>query len=699
MTFVVCSARQLRMAAIAGLLLVTLAIWAPSASAGKAVVGSFGSGGAGSSQFDAPAGLAVNGTTGGVYVVDADNQFAGESPDGNRIAQFDQAGPFVRAWGWGVQTGANAFEVCTAVCRGGIPGQGAGQLSVNAFDDGGNVTMYPQLAVHQSDGSVYVADTGNDRIQKFAADGTFILQFGSTGSGEGQMEAPQGVAVDPVSGDVYVADTDNNRVQRYTSAGTYLAQIGAPGGGAGEGDFNRPTRLAVDAGGRLYVVDAGDGSGRVQRFGPAGDFQQLFAAGAVNAPKDVAVDLSDDHVYILGFTADFTAAAILEFSGDGSGVDTHAPNGVPVVLAGGMAFDPASERLLVSEPTAHRVLVVDDVLLPTVEVQAATDVTARGATLHGIVNPQGSPETRYRFEYSTDGGTWTPVPDSEGVSVGTGTSDVEVASAVEDLEPNTAYRVRLRADKAFNAGGAISAEETFTTDAAPPSVRRLPAGNVTESRAWLAGEINPQKSPTTYFIEYGLTPAYGSRLPAQDAEVGDGSQFVVARQLAEGLSPATTYHFRLVALNAAGRTDGPDGTFTTRPSAPPAPDGRAYEMVSPLDKNGGDINRDLPSGTLATSGAAASGGSVAYAAQAQFADIGSGAPQGQYRSVRGAKGWITRGMNPPADPNPGSDVMTSTIWYLSNDLERAVVGTDAALTPGAKQLLGGFLGTLPAGAW
>ena len=64
---------------------------------------------------------------------------------------------------------------------------------------------------------MYITDVNNNRIQKFASDGTFITSWGSGGEGEGQFSGPEGIDVDP-EGNVYVADTGNFRIQVFRPA-------------------------------------------------------------------------------------------------------------------------------------------------------------------------------------------------------------------------------------------------------------------------------------------------------------------------------------------------------------------------------------------------------------------------------------------------------------------------------------------------
>lgn len=95
----------------------------------------------------------------------------------------------------------------------------------------------------------------------------------------------------------------------------------------------------------------------------------------------------------------------------------------------------------------------------------------------------------------------------------------------------------------------------------PPSVNGVNAYEVTISSAVLVGYVNPRGVDTSYYFEYGPTDAYGAQTPMGSA--GAGSSEVKGSAALTGLASGATYHYRMVAVSAAGTRTGPDHVFTT----------------------------------------------------------------------------------------------------------------------------------------
>jgi DNA-binding beta-propeller fold protein YncE len=193
------------------------------------------------------------------------------------------------------------------------------------FDKPGGVAV-------DGSGNVYVADTNNNRVKKYAANGSPLAEWGGFGSGDGQFNAPGGVAVDS-SGNVFVADTGNHRIQKLDSAGSYVTKWGTSG--TADGEFASPAAIAVDSSGNVYVADTGNN--RIQKFDGSGSHLGTYAGAGFSAPKALAIDGVDGAIFVADAgnnriqKLDATGAYVAEFGSAGTGDGQFAaPGGLAV---------------------------------------------------------------------------------------------------------------------------------------------------------------------------------------------------------------------------------------------------------------------------------------------------------------------------------------------------------------------------------
>jgi plastocyanin len=209
---------------------------------------------------------------------------------------------------------------------------------------------------------------------------------------------------------------------------------------------------------------------------------------------------------------------------------------------------------------------------PTASTEAPAEVTQTSATLDGTVKPEGV-ATSYQFEYGTTSafGQKIPLtPQAAGSDFGTH----HVAANLTGLKPSTEYHVQLIATYAASST-ALGGERVFTTPAAAaPAVTTGAASGVGETEATLNGSIDPHGgNATEYEFQYGTTIGYGHATPLTAGIPADNLSHAVSAPLT-GLAPGGQYHYRLVAKNAAGKSEGADLTFTTKgktPSPEPPP--------------------------------------------------------------------------------------------------------------------------------
>ena len=636
-------------------------------------------------KFEGVGRIAINNSGAGgvpagtVYVADIRN---------NRVQRFTPSGGFERAWGFDVEAGGGAgFEICTvaANCK-------AGDAAVTTAN-GGQLDAPEGIAVNQTTGHVYVGESGNRRVSEFDADGNFIRAWGSdvlvggvetfeicivasdcktasaSGTDGGRFGGTIRSIVPDSAGNIWVADSSNLRFQKFDSAGSFIAangfnvnnggvlenctstaagvcKAGTPGTGSGQ--FNGGIfSFGFDSAGDLYANNGGNL--RIEKFiGPAYTTSAPFAALPELDNTGAMLVLPGDHFLVtLGIGGPEVERKLQELDDSGDPVQTDLA-GIGLTEIRGLARNSAADTIYLTTPNSQaNVLILKEASEPDPPVLTVNPVTVKdsdSATLTGSIDPKGSTISSCSFQYSTDQTNWTTqtVSDCPALIPAGGAQSVSVN--VIGLIPNTKYFVRLVANRLFVPGTSVSQPpyQIFTTDSAAPTVSSVGAVEVADDSALLVGTIDPRGSGTVeYFFEYGSTPSLGSSTPP--ATLANGSFPVVVTLPVAGLSPGTVYYFRLVATNTTGSTPSDPATLTTRGEPLPPPTKRAYEMVSPADKNGGAALSGYNSVITAPDGEA-----VGYCTTSLFGK--PTAPQSyfcaDYLSRRAEAGWQTKPVLP-----------------------------------------------------
>jgi tripartite motif-containing protein 71 len=267
-------------------------------------VRSWGSEGSQNGYFYYPTGITVSPANGDLYVADYGN---------HRVQQFSASGEYLGAWG-SEGSGNGQFDGPRGIAfrpNGDIVVSDEGNYRVQLFAEGtylrqwggfgtnpGQFNGWPGAVAVASSGDAYVTAAGfDDRVHRFdPSDGAFISRFGGTGSGNGQLIRPSGIAI-AANGDVLVADSGNHRIQRFRADGESRGQWGTLG--TGNGQFNEPAGITVAEDGTIYVADSKND--RIQRFDANGAFLGAWGStgagnGQMHTPWDVAVH--NNQIYV-----------------------------------------------------------------------------------------------------------------------------------------------------------------------------------------------------------------------------------------------------------------------------------------------------------------------------------------------------------------------------------------------------------------
>jgi len=672
----------------------------------------------------AGSGVALNHSTHDVYVADTGNR---------RISVFDSDGNFLRTFGWGVDDGTAAAQVCTSGCQAGISGSGSGQFTrpaLIAIDNSGG----------PSDGAVYIGDSTTKLIQKFDASGNLITAWGGSPlpgqlDGNGVPNGPfptfiVGIAVD-ASGTLHVlaggeeSSTPPGRLWRFSQGGTYLSDVSLSSVGSG---VRAGFGLTPD--GSFYA--RGGSQARISLFKADGGL--IGAVATLNA-QTFAADPSSGGLYVgqevfscctgpmiasyaqpdpfHSFNPDGTLCLVSpSLSGSDIGCqpfEKFLPGPVQgeedVRYVPGLAIDPSSKDVYAAVVPASEIQVLSAVpqLFPTLTSAPPTEVTGSSATLNAKVDPETTTVTECHFDWgeTTSYGNVAPCsPDP-----GSGSGDVPVSAAISGLSPGITYHFRIQAS---SADGTVSApDQSFT--ATGPRIKGTVAAPVTDTAATLTAKINPSGEPTTYHFEWGTDVSYGST--TEERSVGSNSDYHPVSDALSNLTPATTYHFRVVATNADATVVGPDASFTTTgtpDSCPNAavrsgfghalPDCRAYEQATPVDKKGSNAT-----GNFSLVQASSQGDRVSFVNASILPTTGGTSRAPLYFASRGAGEWSSDGIMPPTTSEEGarelnwSDDLSNSVSFAGANSGGSLILRDSAtavFSP-AVSLAGSGSGSVP----
>ncbi len=341
---------------------------------------------------------------------------------------------------------------------------------------------------------------------------------------------------------------------------------------------------------------------------------------------------------------------VVQYRPSGSQLVAFGASG-PGAVAGsyGVAINGSSGDVYVSDNATGQVNVFGPtIVLPDVTTGSASALPTEGSvTLNGTVNPDGETVTSCQFEYGTEA-FYGSTASCESAP-GSGTEPVAVQVKLSGLEAGKLYHYRLVAS---NANGTTEGVDATIPVPTKVTIEEESVANVASSAATFSAQIDPEGAPTTYSFEYGTSVSYGSRIPSPAGSLGAGDSGLTAVSAGvsvQGLQPDTTYHYRVVATNFFGAVDGPDQTFTTQPAGEvfTLPDGRMWELVSPPDKHGAEIenNRVGFGGDLQAS---ENGEAVTYIASAPVGTGGQSNPiETQVLSRRGPGGWSSQDLATP----------------------------------------------------
>jgi hypothetical protein len=504
------------------------------------------------------------------------------------------------------------------------------------------------ISVSSTDHDLYAIVEEGTSLRAFQSDGepadfTAGPGIGTNEIGGFSLQGLKGVAVDG-NGDIYAVTNSGSGVEVYASDGALLVTISGASA----------NQIAVDSDGDVYLDKA---SGEIEKLIPS-EFpvtsSTTYTVGEFANSREfsyLALDPATNDLYV------DERSRISEYDEAGVRVGSFAAEGVGALTnSGGLAINAVTGAVYASDEKGNRQVNVfaPAIVIPGITTAAASEIGPTSVVLNGSVGPDEVQLTDCHFDYGTTTGYGQTAPcEPAADSIPADSGEHAVTAKLQGLQQGVTYHYRLQAENA-NKTPNLGADGTFATPPRP-AIDAATAANVTAESADLNAKIDPGSTDpgaeTTYHFEYGTSLSYGTIPPPSEATIAPGIVDVAVTRHIESLKANITYHWRVVATNASGTTYGADHTFIYDESGSGVlPDGRAYEMVTPPAKNGALIGDAVlsPLPSVASDGDRLILGSVQC-----FGDVVSceaeryhtGSP---YLFTRTPSGWTSASMSPPA---------------------------------------------------
>jgi sugar lactone lactonase YvrE len=501
--------------------------------------------------------------------------------------------------------------------EGGPPAGGIATTEIGGFLFTRQALAIDNAATSPSKGALYVATSSapsfNRVVDKYvlnaAKEYEYLCRINSEGSGCTAAGNPAQhfiaqifLAIDS-KGNIFVSDQFGGFVYEFGPMGEDLARIPVK---LEDGGRHLPEEIAVDSAGDLFVSISGEpgggvgiykyeanGSGEIEPgTEPVKFVPESFVGGTA-----IAIDRSNDHLYVIDYPPPFQHYRIAEYGPSGTLEGTFGKEALlhsPALPPTGLAVDSQSGKVYVSDGAFERVLIfAPGVLVPDATTGKASGETRTTATLEGSVSAAGGPAATCVFQYVDEAGfkaeafeAASSVPCAPAGPF-TGTGEETVSAGIGGLKAGTTYHYRLLAENENGVYDEVN-EEIFQTQAAV-TLKSGKASNLTPTSATLNGTINPEAIPVeSCAFEYGEVKveepkAYGASVPCIEtpAQIGSGNEAVSVHADISGLSPNTNYHFRLAASDSFGTTLGADSPFTS--FGPPRIKAEAISHITPSE--------------------------------------------------------------------------------------------------------------------